>query len=120
MRKLKIVLLVSGAVLLSAPSFAQTSQANNPVTNSSADSRTSMAQPNNDTVNAPGDPSLNEVVCRNEPPPTGTRTGGKRICKTNREWRDDEDAMNRERVLKGNTDFSSGGGSGLGGGGMGH
>lgn len=122
MRKFNIALVAVAAVLFAAPSFAQTSQAMNPVPNASTDSRTSMSQPNGDTVNAPGDPSLNEVTCKNEPPPTGTRTGGKRVCKTNREWAQDQDAMNRQRELNGNTDFSHGGGSGLGGssGGMGH
>ncbi|MGA9796371.1 MAG: hypothetical protein WBQ17_12655 [Rhizomicrobium sp.] len=122
MRKLNIVLVSAATVLLAAPCWAQTSQAMNPAPNSAYDSRTSMSQPNNDTVNAPNDPSLNEVVCKNEPPPTGTRIGGERVCKTNREWLADEDARNRQRGINGNTDFSHGGGSGLGGStaGMGH
>jgi hypothetical protein len=50
-------------------------------------------------------------VCKDEPPPTGTRSGGKRVCKTNREWAQDQDAMNRQRELNGNTDFSHGQGA---------
>jgi hypothetical protein len=112
MRKLTVVLVTVGAVLFAAPSFAQTSQAMNPVPNSAGDSRTSLSQPNNDTVSAQNASSLNEVMCKNEPPPTGTRTGGMRVCKTNREWLQDEDAMNRQRGINANTDFAHGAGVG--------
>lgn len=30
--------------------------------------------------------SSEEVVCRRTPPPVGSRIGGRRICKTEREW----------------------------------
>jgi hypothetical protein len=120
MRKLSFVLVASAAILFAAPGFAQTSQAMNPVTNSASDSRTSMSQPTNPPPT--GDASLDEVVCKTQPPPTGTRIGSQRVCKTNREWLQDEDAMNRQRNMNSNTDFSHGAGSGLGGStaGMGH
>lgn len=96
MRRLTITLAVAGAVLLSAPAFAQTPQSNN----------------NSVTVTAQSGSSLDEVLCRNEPPPTGTRTGGKRVCKTNRQWLRYQDALNRQRGMNANTDFTAGPGPG--------
>ncbi|MFN2258765.1 MAG: hypothetical protein ABR601_02870, partial [Parasphingopyxis sp.] len=48
-----------------------------------------------------------EVICRREPPPTGSRIGARNICKTEVEWariereaRDAlEDAGNRNRMM---------------------
>lgn len=31
-------------------------------------------------------PSTRAVICRREPPPAGSRIGGRNICKTEREW----------------------------------
>lgn len=42
----------------------------------------STAQNANNGVN------LDEIVCRNEPPPTGSRLGATRQCHTVREWND--------------------------------
>jgi hypothetical protein len=47
-----------------------------------------------------GSPSLDEVVCKNFPPPTGTRIGIRRVCKTQRQWLAYEDALNRARILQ--------------------
>lgn len=49
---------------------------------------------------------VNEIVCRRVPPPTGTRIGPRRICKTQHQWdliEDEsrnmiEDIGNRSRV----------------------
>jgi hypothetical protein len=77
------------------------------VPNSASDSRTSTSQPTGQTATAQADSSLDEVVCKTQPPPTGTRIGSTRICKTNREWIQDEDAMNRKRGTAANTDFAN-------------
>ncbi len=36
--------------------------------------------------------AVNEIICRRIPPPTGSRIGARRICKTQHEW----DLINRE------------------------
>lgn len=115
MRKLTMVLIATGAVLLSAPSFARAPQATSLAPSAAGDSQTSLPRPKTETVTvtANNTSALDEVMCKNEPPPSGTRIGGARVCKTNREWRDQEDAMNRQRVLRNNTDFAAG--SGIGG-----
>lgn len=46
----------------------------------------------------------NQIVCRHLPPPTGTRIGGRRVCKTAREWdqlRADNQKTTREIQAKG-------------------
>jgi hypothetical protein len=119
MRNLSIVLLASAAIAMSAPAFAQVSAANNPEPNSASPATTSMSPPANATA-ATGDPSLDQVVCKNEPAPTGSRIGGAHVCKTNREWLQDEDALNRarnneqqtENVMPGGNASHSLGGSG--------
>lgn len=46
--------------------------------------------------------NLDEIVCRNEPPATGTRLGGGRECHTVREWnqreRESQDVTRRQQV----------------------
>ena len=32
------------------------------------------------------DAHMNEVVCKRQPPPTGSRIAGKTLCMTNRDW----------------------------------
>jgi hypothetical protein len=98
MRRLNIALLAAAAIAMSAAAVAQVG-AINPSPNSTDDSRTTMSTPA--TNPAPtGDASLDEVVCKDQPAPTGSRIGGARVCKTNREWVQDEDAMNRERMIE--------------------
>ena len=106
------------ALLISVPAFAQVGAANNPVPNSPNDSRTTMSQPASKPLQT-GDASLDQVICKTQPPPTGTRLGSQRVCKTQREWVADEDAMNRQRELEQNTqnNMSSGGGLSMGAGG---
>jgi hypothetical protein len=94
MRKSGLVFLA--VVLCSAPAFAQVGAANNPVPTSANPETTSMSPPVRNPEPS-GDASLDEVVCKTQPPPTGTRVGGTRVCKTNREWLQDEDALNRAR-----------------------
>jgi hypothetical protein len=105
MRRLSIVLLAAAAVAMSVPALAQVGAANNPMPNSASPGSTSMSIP--ETNPSPtGDASLDEVVCKNEPAPTGSRIGGSRTCKTNREWLADEDALNRARTSEGQTQIA--------------
>lgn len=53
---------------------------------------------------------LDEIVCKAEDPPTGTRLGARRVCQTQREWNEQRDrerqaimnAQSKDRVLNGN------------------
>jgi hypothetical protein len=110
MRKSSLVFLA--AVLCSAPAFAQVGAATNPMTNSASPGTTTQSTPA--TNPAPtGDASLDQVVCKQNPPPTGSRIGTSRTCKTQREWLADEDAMNRARGLEQNTQNNMSSGSGM-------
>ena len=54
--------------------------------------------------------SLNRIVCRNSPPPVGSRIGGARVCKTQREWnrmrQEGQDQLNRLQIQRGCTQAS--------------
>jgi hypothetical protein len=105
MRKSSLVFLVAAA-LCSAPAFAQVGAANNPVTTTASPVRTSMGAP----VANPqptGYRSLDEIACRDEPPPTGSRIGGSHVCKTQREWLAQDDALNRARGVQDQATFNS-------------
>lgn len=120
MRKLSTVLLAAAAIAMSVPAFAQVGAANNPVTTTASPETTTMSAPvkNPETT---GDASLDEVVCKAQPAPTGSRIGGSRVCKTNREWIQDEDAMNRARNNEQQTqNVMPGAGTGHSMGGSGH
>ena len=54
------------------------------------------AQP--DEPNTASSPYLDEVICRNVTPPTGTRLGGGRECHTRRDW--DNRMKQAQRVLQ--------------------
>ncbi|UYH55719.1 hypothetical protein N6L26_03945 [Qipengyuania sp. SS22] len=49
------------------------------------------------------------IVCKRQPPPVGSRLGGKRVCKTNAAWKIERDAAtaaareNQDRSGTGNT-----------------
>lgn len=88
MRTAKITILVLATSLIAAmPASAQSS---------ASDDNASERETN----------AGNRIVCRRMPPPTGTRIGPRRICKTQHEWdlmdqetRDImENAGNRSRV----------------------
>ena len=32
------------------------------------------------------EPDANQIICKSGPPPTGTRLGGTRVCKTKLQW----------------------------------
>lgn len=57
-----VVALLAG---LAAPAFAQAQQS---------------GEPSSDEAH------MNEVVCKKQPPPTGSRLPGKTVCLSNREW----------------------------------
>ncbi|MGD0192827.1 MAG: hypothetical protein ABSD74_18975 [Rhizomicrobium sp.] len=68
MRNSAFLLVTSAAMLL----FSSVAYAD-PAATSAAPAATSTSNPD-------------EVVCRNNPPPTGSRLGGGRECHTQREW----------------------------------
>lgn len=45
------------------------------------------------------DPWLKEVTCRKMAPPTGTLLGARKVCQTNKEWRDQ--TMQAQRYVSG-------------------
>jgi hypothetical protein len=55
--------------------------------------------------------SLDEIICKNMPPPTGTRIGNQRVCKTQRQWQAYQDALNRARILQLDSQNDMGGGA---------
>jgi len=59
---------MSFAAFLSVPALAQTTPEATPAPAATEDSH------------------LNEMVCKKQPPPTGSRIAGKTVCMTNREW----------------------------------
>ena len=88
-------LLFSATVVL-APAIAAAQATSAPAAPaSSAASDTPVATTDSSAVN------LDAVVCKNEPPTTGTRLGGGRECHTVREWnerqRESQDATRREQ-----------------------
>jgi len=116
MRAFLVALVCSGAILGQA-AFAQTDNPANPsaaaqpaapaATDTTAPSQAATAaaatapaaisqQSTNSAVN------LDEIVCRNEAPATGTRLGGGRECHTVREWnqreRESQDVTRRQQV----------------------
>jgi hypothetical protein len=84
---------------------ATTAPANAPATTSAAaPAATATATTPTKTANA-GD----EIVCRSLPPPTGTRFGGRHICKPARVWQDEQERAQhdlakeqRETIMNGN------------------
>jgi hypothetical protein len=50
----------------------------------------------NASQNLPADPK-SAIVCHHEPPPTGTRLGGSKVCKTQKQW-DDIEAHTRDAI----------------------
>lgn len=97
MRTPCLALLV--AVFSPTVAFAQIGAANNPIPTSASPGSTTLSMPERHPAQT-GDALLDQVTCKEQPPPTGTRVGGLRVCKTQREWIQDEDAMNRNRNLQ--------------------
>jgi hypothetical protein len=54
------------------------------------------------------------IVCKRQPPPVGSRLGGKRVCKTNAAWKIEREAAsaaareNQDRSGTGNTRSTAG------------
>lgn len=89
-------LIFSSAVVL-APALAAAQATTAPAAPTSpAAANTPVATTESSSVN------LDEIVCRNEPPHTGTRLGGGRECHTVREWnqreRESQDITRRQQV----------------------
>jgi hypothetical protein len=75
----KSVLVMIAAVAFAAPALAEDA--------------VPTAVPSTQAPTAQGDASvgassLDQVVCKKLAPPTGTRLGARRVCQTEREWRD--------------------------------
>lgn len=66
------LLALSFAVFVTAPALADT-----PAT---------VAPAPTGAVATTDDAHLDEMSCRKQPPPTGSRIAGKTVCMTNREW----------------------------------
>jgi Flp pilus assembly protein CpaB len=75
----KSVLLMIAAVAFAAPALAEDVV---PASAPSAQAPTAQGDAPASTS------SLDQVVCKKMPPPTGTRLGSRRVCQTEREWRD--------------------------------
>lgn len=90
-------LLFSSAVVL-APAIAA-AQATTVSGTQTAQATTAVAQAPASNSSAA---NLDEVVCKNQPPTTGSRLGGGRECHTVREWnqqeREAQDATRREQA----------------------
>lgn len=68
MRIFKIATLAAAATMIAAaPASAQSNSSN-------------------DSADAGETNAANRIVCRRFPPPTGTRIGPRRVCKTQHEW----------------------------------
>jgi len=118
MRALLVVVLCSGAMLGQAALADPATPDSSAVPPTAAQSQNSTvpsapAQPQNSTVPAAPTPAaaappvapaesanvnLDEVVCRQSAPTTGTRFGGGRECHTVRQWR--ERQAESERILR--------------------
>jgi hypothetical protein len=87
-------LLFSSAVVL-APGLAA-AEATAPAAPTAAPATTAPAA--NETPGA----NLDEIVCKNQPPATGTRLGGGRECHTVRQWnqrqRDAQDVTRKQEI----------------------
>lgn len=97
-------LLFSSAVVL-APALAG-AQATTAPAAQTAQTTTAPAAPATQAapaaVNDSSAVNLDEIVCKNQPPATGTRLGGGRECHTVREWnqreREAQDITRREQA----------------------
>lgn len=65
MRTLLTAVALTSAFLIAGPAFADSSASANK-------------------------PDLDKIVCKSLPPPTGTRLGGRRVCKTERQWEQEQ------------------------------
>lgn len=115
MRAFFLTVVCSGSILgqvalaqtdtATAPSASAQSAAPAPATASSSQAATAAAATAPAAVpqeSATSGVNLDEIVCRNQPPATGTRLGGGRECHTVREWnqreRDAQDVTRREQA----------------------
>lgn len=77
-RKNLSIVLAAGALLLALPAMA------NPLPVERVQLSSALGAYDREDLNAK--PNLNLIVCRYEPPPTGTRIGGWRECEPQRYW----------------------------------
>jgi invasion protein IalB len=92
MNRFSLVSVATAAILaLASPAFAQSTTASAPAATTAAAPATSTAPAATPMATAQAQPDANEVVCETQAPPTGTLLGGTRICRTRRQWKEQED-----------------------------
>lgn len=80
----KLLVFLGSIILLMMPAYAD---------NAAPSEKTDAVSANQDEA------WLKEVTCRKMPPPTGTMLGARKICQTNKEWRDQ--TMQAQRYVSG-------------------
>jgi hypothetical protein len=89
---------VAALAMLACWSAAAADQTQTTTTSTTTGVTTSTNEPaTTPAVPIAGDPK-DRMICKNEPPPTGSRVGGRRICATQREW--DQMAANAQKLLR--------------------
>lgn len=114
-RKLIIAVASAGALFASvgfasADTTAATPAATTTATTSATTTAPAVAPTTTTTTTTTTTASAgDEIVCRSLPPPTGTRFGGRHICKPARVWQDEQDRaqhdlakQQRETIMNGN------------------
>ena len=81
--------MFAASLLLFAPmSIAHADESSPPAQPTTAQSENLPAETENTAQKSTGEEdSDNKVVCKKEPPPVGTRMGGRKVCRTVAEWR---------------------------------
>ncbi len=89
-------LFLSGAAFAEEPATPETPAAP-PATQGETPAATPATAPAPATTQPAEKDPLDEIVCRKEEATVGSRIGARKICKTRRQWRDEQrDATSRE------------------------
>ena len=88
MRILKLSLVVGGALAFSSPIFADDATAPPPsaVTQPQSTAPLATGAPLTASTTADSTSVNDEIICKEQPAPTGTRFGATRICHKHSEW----------------------------------
>jgi hypothetical protein len=93
-------LLLIGSAAAQAPTTADVT----PTSAASPQPTSSAPSPQQPTSSAPSpqsaatpDAYLNRIVCREYPPPTGTRIGARKVCKTAHQWQIEDNALKADQ-----------------------
>ena len=91
MNRFSLASIATAAVIvLASPASAQATTASAPTASPAAAPGTSPALAATPMATAQARPDENEVICETQAPPTGTLLGGTRICRTRRQWKEQE------------------------------